>query len=135
MGLLVICLEAHEGTNEHSSLSQIKSPRLTRIHYFQRNHWSRIRVCCKYYYIFDLLGGLKSEFYYRYTAENSVKFGAPRDTDHPGLRQPLALEIWDSVVKSLVPGSKITILTNGPLTTLAKIILSDKNMSALIQVS
>ncbi|XP_052208624.1 nucleoside hydrolase 3-like isoform X2 [Diospyros lotus] len=69
----------------------------------------------------------------RYTAENSVKFGAPRDTDHPELRQPLALEIWESLVKSLDPGSKITLLTNGPLTNLAKIILSDNNTSSLIQ--
>ncbi|GFY85201.1 inosine-uridine preferring nucleoside hydrolase family protein [Actinidia rufa] len=69
----------------------------------------------------------------RYTAENSVKFGAPRDTDHPELRQPLALEIWESVLKSLDSESKITILTNGPLTNLAKIILSDKNITSLIQ--
>ncbi|CAK9185836.1 unnamed protein product, partial [Ilex paraguariensis] len=69
----------------------------------------------------------------RYTAENSAKFGAPRDTDHPELRQPLALEIWDPLIKSLDPGSKITILTNGPLTTLAKIILSRKNISCVIQ--
>uniref|UniRef100_A0A7N0T2J5 Inosine/uridine-preferring nucleoside hydrolase domain-containing protein n=2 Tax=Kalanchoe fedtschenkoi TaxID=63787 RepID=A0A7N0T2J5_KALFE len=69
----------------------------------------------------------------RYTAENSVKFGAPRDTDHPELRQPLVLEVWDSVLKSLDPGSKITILTNGPLTSLAKIILTKQNTTALIQ--
>ncbi|KAL7178031.1 hypothetical protein ACSBR2_031232 [Camellia fascicularis] len=69
----------------------------------------------------------------RYTAENSVKFGAPRDTDHPELRQPRAQEIWESVLKSLDSGSKITILTNGPLTNLAKIILSSKNTSSLIQ--
>ncbi|KAJ9181999.1 hypothetical protein P3X46_006037 [Hevea brasiliensis] len=69
----------------------------------------------------------------RYTAENSAKFGAPRDTDHPELRQPLALEIWDSVVQKLEPGSKISILTNGPLTNLAKIILSRKNSSSVIQ--
>ncbi|KAE9455286.1 hypothetical protein C3L33_12812, partial [Rhododendron williamsianum] len=69
----------------------------------------------------------------RYTAENSVKFGAPRDTDHPELRQPLALEVWESVLKSLDSGSKITILANGPLTNLANIILSDKNTSSLIQ--
>ncbi|KDP40052.1 hypothetical protein JCGZ_02050 [Jatropha curcas] len=69
----------------------------------------------------------------RYTAENSVKFGAPRNTDHPELRQPLALEIWDSTVKTLEPGSKITILTNGPLTNLAKIILSNNNASSVIQ--
>ncbi|KAI3703627.1 hypothetical protein L1987_73819 [Smallanthus sonchifolius] len=69
----------------------------------------------------------------RYTAENSVEFGAPRNTDFPQLRQPLALEVWKSVVKSLDLGSKITILTNGPLTTLAKIILADANASSIIQ--
>ncbi|KAH6808800.1 inosine-uridine preferring nucleoside hydrolase family protein [Perilla frutescens var. frutescens] len=69
----------------------------------------------------------------RYTAENSVRFNAPRDTDHPELRQPLALEIWQTVVESLEPGSKVTVLTNGPLTDVAKIILSDKNLSSPIQ--
>ncbi|CAK7332913.1 unnamed protein product [Dovyalis caffra] len=69
----------------------------------------------------------------RYTAENSVKFGAPRDTGHPELRQPLALEIWESTVRTLDPGSKITILTNGPLTSLAKIIQREKNASSIIQ--
>ncbi|KAJ8565921.1 hypothetical protein K7X08_008497 [Anisodus acutangulus] len=49
----------------------------------------------------------------RYTAENSVKFGAPRDSDHPELRQPLALEVWESVVKSLDPGSKDIIVVGG----------------------
>ncbi|XP_057503455.1 nucleoside hydrolase 3-like isoform X2 [Actinidia eriantha] len=68
----------------------------------------------------------------RYTAENSVKFGAPRDTDHPELRQPKALDVWTSIVKSLDPGSKITIVTNGPLTTLAQII-SLKNAISMIQ--
>lgn len=63
-----------------------------------------------------------------------MKFGAPRDTDHPELRQPLALEIWQSVIESLEPGSKVTVLTNGPLTNVAKIILSDKNLSSHIQV-
>ncbi|KZV36327.1 hypothetical protein F511_28769 [Dorcoceras hygrometricum] len=69
----------------------------------------------------------------RYTAENSVRFGAPRDTDHPELRQPLAREIWQSVVKSLNSQSKVTILTNGPLTNIAQIILSDKNSTSFIQ--
>ncbi|XP_022719305.1 uncharacterized protein LOC111277257 isoform X4 [Durio zibethinus] len=68
----------------------------------------------------------------RYTTENSVKFGDPRDTDNPGLRQPSAQEVWKSIVESLDPGSKITILTNGPLTNLAQIILSE-NTSSLIQ--
>ncbi|XP_004296774.1 PREDICTED: uncharacterized protein LOC101313205 isoform X1 [Fragaria vesca subsp. vesca] len=69
----------------------------------------------------------------RYTAQNSVKYGAPRDTENPELRQPLALEVWESVVKTLDPGSKITILTNGPLTTLASIISSKNNTSSLIK--
>ncbi|KAH7842120.1 hypothetical protein Vadar_001712 [Vaccinium darrowii] len=69
----------------------------------------------------------------RYTAENSAKFGAPLYIDHPELRQPVALEVWKSVVKSLDEGSKITILTNGPLTNLAKIVLSEKNTSSVIQ--
>ncbi|KAJ0593991.1 putative inosine/uridine-preferring nucleoside hydrolase domain, ribonucleoside hydrolase [Helianthus annuus] len=69
----------------------------------------------------------------RYTAQNSVKFGAPRDTDFPQLRQPLALEVWRSLVKSIDDGSKITILTNGPLTNLANILLSESNASSIIQ--
>ncbi|KAM3265745.1 putative protein isoform X1 [Capsicum annuum] len=69
----------------------------------------------------------------RYTGENSAEFGAPRDTDHPELRQPLALEVLESVVKSLGPGSKITILTNGPLTNIAKFILESKITSKDIQ--
>ncbi|GFP98628.1 probable uridine nucleosidase 1 [Phtheirospermum japonicum] len=69
----------------------------------------------------------------RYTAENSVKFGAPRDTHHPELRQPLALEIWQSVIKSLDPGSKVTVLTNGPLTNVARIILADIKITCPIQ--
>ncbi|KAF3457284.1 hypothetical protein FNV43_RR01941 [Rhamnella rubrinervis] len=69
----------------------------------------------------------------RYTAENSVKHGAPRDTDNPELRQPLASEIWESTLKTLDPESKITLLTNGPLTNLARLIVSDKNASSLIE--
>ncbi|XWS58257.1 hypothetical protein CRYUN_Cryun08bG0018400 [Craigia yunnanensis] len=68
----------------------------------------------------------------RYTAENSVKFGAPRDTDNPELRQPSAQDVWKSIVESLDPKSKITLLTNGPLTNLAQIIQS-QNASSLIQ--
>ncbi|MCL7052022.1 hypothetical protein MKW94_026288 [Papaver nudicaule] len=69
----------------------------------------------------------------RYTAENSVKYGAPRDTEHPELRQPLAVEVWESISSSMDPGSKITILTNGPLTNLAQIILSKKDLSSVVE--
>ncbi|CAK8530976.1 unnamed protein product [Lathyrus sativus] len=68
----------------------------------------------------------------RYTAESSVKFGAPRDTDQPELRQPLAMEIWESILQTLEPGSKITVLTNGPLTNLAKVV-SVRKISSRIQ--
>jgi len=71
----------------------------------------------------------------RYTAENSVNHGAPRNTDHPELRQPLALEVWQSVSRAVNSSDKITVLTNGPLTNLANIILSDKNATSFIQVS
>lgn len=74
------------------------------------------------------------DHFFRYTAENSVKFGAPRDTDNPELRQPSAQDVWNSVVESLDPRSKITILTNGPLTNLAQIIQMP-NASSLIQVN
>lgn len=71
---------------------------------------------------------------FRYTVESSVDFGAPRNTDHPELRQPSALDVWKSIVESLEPGLKITVLTNGPLTNLAQII-DLKNSSLVIQVS
>ncbi|XP_074592724.1 nucleoside hydrolase 3-like isoform X3 [Curcuma longa] len=69
----------------------------------------------------------------RYTAENSVKFGAPRDTDRPWLRQPLALEVWQSISEALSPRNKISVLTNGPLTNLASIIAWDRNAAKHIQ--
>lgn len=69
----------------------------------------------------------------RYTSENSVKFGAPQNTDHPELRQPLVMEIWESILQTMETGSKITVLTNGPLTTLAKVV-SVKNISSRIEV-
>ncbi|KAH1217684.1 Pyrimidine-specific ribonucleoside hydrolase RihA [Glycine max] len=68
----------------------------------------------------------------RYTSENSVKFGAPQNTDHPELRQPLVMEIWESILQTMETGSKITVLTNGPLTTLAKVV-SVKNISSRIE--
>ncbi|CAM0955553.1 unnamed protein product [Alopecurus aequalis] len=69
----------------------------------------------------------------RCTAENSLEHGAPRNTGHPELRQPLAFEVWQSIKKQLDPSEKITVLTNGPLTNLANILLSDKNASSVIK--
>ncbi|KAK1390527.1 hypothetical protein POM88_018705 [Heracleum sosnowskyi] len=69
----------------------------------------------------------------RYTAQNAVNNGTPTDTDKLETRQPFAMEIWESIVKSLDPGSKITILNNGPLTNLAKIISSNKSISSCIE--
>ncbi|XP_050240248.1 nucleoside hydrolase 3-like isoform X2 [Quercus robur] len=62
----------------------------------------------------------------RYTQDDSPNDGATQ-------KQPLAFEVWKSVVKTLDPGSKITILTNGPLTNLAKIIQSEENTTSFIQ--
>ncbi|XP_057849893.1 nucleoside hydrolase 3 [Cryptomeria japonica] len=69
----------------------------------------------------------------RYTAHNSVKYGAPRNTDHPELRQPKAEEIWQNVSQELKPGSKVTILTTGPLTNIANLLSSDTNSSSKIE--
>ncbi|PUZ66018.1 hypothetical protein GQ55_3G272600 [Panicum hallii var. hallii] len=69
----------------------------------------------------------------RYTAENSMKYGAPRDTAHPELRQPLAFEVWQQVTAELGPTDQITILTNGPLTNIANIILSDTKAKSIIE--
>ena len=63
-----------------------------------------------------------------------MKYGAPRNTDHPELRQPLAMDVWESVLQKVEPGSKVTVLANGPLTNLAKVV-SVKNMSSRIQVN
>jgi len=63
-----------------------------------------------------------------------MKFETSQNTDHLELRQPLAMEIWESIMQTLEPESKITVLTNGPLTTLAKVV-SMKNISSRIEVS
>ncbi|KAJ6883614.1 hypothetical protein NC652_030756 [Populus alba x Populus x berolinensis] len=49
----------------------------------------------------NTLYGLACELPYsprRYTAKNFVKFGGARDTDHPGIRQPSALDIWTNLL-------------------------------------
>ncbi|RWR93654.1 Inosine-uridine preferring nucleoside hydrolase family protein isoform 1 [Cinnamomum micranthum f. kanehirae] len=52
----------------------------------------------------------------RYTAENSVDFGAPKTTDHPELRQPLALEnvyiVGGHISDNKEKGNLFTIPTN-----------------------
>ncbi|TVU19339.1 hypothetical protein EJB05_35483, partial [Eragrostis curvula] len=60
----------------------------------------------------------------RYNSESS---------DHPERRQPLAFEVWQSVRKQLGAGDKITVLSNGPLTNLANISLSDEKASTVIE--
>ncbi|KAL0548319.1 hypothetical protein IC582_012767 [Cucumis melo] len=91
---------------------------------------------CGGYLDSDTLYGLARNFPRsprRYTAECPVKHEAPRNSQHPELRQPLAMDIWESILTTLEPGSKISVLTNGPLTNLAKLITSNKNASSLIQ--
>ncbi|KAJ6876454.1 hypothetical protein NC651_029443 [Populus alba x Populus x berolinensis] len=49
----------------------------------------------------NTLHGLAFELPYsprRYTAKNFVKFGGARDTDHPAIRQPSALDIWTNLL-------------------------------------
>eukprot|EP01018_Ginkgo_biloba_P007885 Gb_08959 [translate_table: standard] len=69
----------------------------------------------------------------RYTAHNSLKFGAPRNTDHPELRQPRAKEVWQNVSSELKEGSKVTILATGPLTNIAHFLSFDANSSSKIE--
>ncbi|KAL0376506.1 UNVERIFIED_CONTAM: hypothetical protein Scaly_0768200 [Sesamum calycinum] len=65
----------------------------------------------------DTLYGLARDLPRSPGAENSVEFGAPRDTDHPELRQPLALEIWESVITSLESGSKDIFIVGGHISS------------------
>lgn len=58
---------------------------------------------------------------FRYTVEND--------------RQPSAMEVWQMISRSIDQNNTINILTNGPLTNIANIILTDENASSIIQVS
>lgn len=69
-----------------------------------------------------------------YIVNYTIRY-APESLDHPEDRQPLALEVWQSVRKQLDPGEKITVLTNGPLTNMANISLSDRDASSVIKVN
>jgi inosine-uridine nucleoside N-ribohydrolase len=59
---------------------------------------------------------------------------ASKSSYYPERRQPLAFEVWQSVRKQLGTGDTITILTNGPLTNLANISISDQTASTVIEV-
>ncbi|KAJ7557189.1 hypothetical protein O6H91_05G115500 [Diphasiastrum complanatum] len=63
-----------------------------------------------------------------YTAQNSVKFGAPRTTDRPELRQPLANEVLLNVFSSLNNEAGVTILSSGPLTNIATLLLANSSL-------
>jgi len=69
----------------------------------------------------------------RYTAHNSVKYGAPRDTEHPELRQPKAQEVLQNVMNGFESGRKVTVLTTGPLTNIATFLSSNTNSSSKIE--
>lgn len=69
----------------------------------------------------------------RYTAENSIKFGAPRNTDHPELRQPKAQEVIENILKDHYKKSKVTILTGGPLTNIATFLVSNSSHISSIE--
>ncbi|KAJ7542809.1 hypothetical protein O6H91_09G013000 [Diphasiastrum complanatum] len=69
----------------------------------------------------------------RYTAQNSVKFGAPRTTDHPELRQPLANEVLLNVFSSLNSKAGVTILSSGPLTNIATLLLANSSLHTKIK--
>ncbi|KAJ6876916.1 hypothetical protein NC651_029818 [Populus alba x Populus x berolinensis] len=51
--------------------------------------------------IVDVIHDIKhimGDVLFRYTAKNFVKFGGARDTDHPAIRQPSALDIWTNLL-------------------------------------
>lgn len=62
-----------------------------------------------------------------------MKYGAPRDTEHPELRQPKAQEVLQNVINGFQSGRKVTILTAGPLTNIATFLLSNTNSSLNIE--
>lgn len=69
----------------------------------------------------------------RYTAENSVKFGAPRNTDHPELRQPTAQEVIEDVLKKHHKKERVSFLTGGPLTNIATFLTSNSSLKFLVK--
>lgn len=151
MVLLVICPEAQEGTQNYLfSLSEVPNwiypyISVSNPHVAKQDEqivtriWSVNQHSILAYIIllsslgFKLIGTYLDRFT-RYTAKHPVKREAPQNSQHPELGQPLAMEIWESILTTLEPGSKISVLANGPLTNLAKLITSNKNASSLIQV-
>lgn len=86
------------------------------------------------YSLFKWMLLLKSAWIFPFISVCSMIRYTAASSDHPERRQPLAFEVWQSVTKQLGAGEKITVLTNGPLTNLANISLSDRKASTVIEV-
>lgn len=69
----------------------------------------------------------------RYTAENSVLFGAPRNTDNPRLRQQKAQEVIADTLERHGTGEKLVFLTGGPLTNIATFLSSNLSTKSLVK--
>ncbi|KAH7296329.1 hypothetical protein KP509_26G019400 [Ceratopteris richardii] len=68
----------------------------------------------------------------RYTAENSIKFGAPRNTNHPERRQQKAQEVIEKVLHQNNK-RKVFFLTGGPLTNMATFLASNTSLKSQIK--
>ncbi|KAJ7520484.1 hypothetical protein O6H91_19G008000 [Diphasiastrum complanatum] len=68
-----------------------------------------------------------------YTAQNSVEFGAPRNTEHPKERQPLANEVLLKVFNRTSSKERVTILASGPLTNIATFLSSYPSFQTKIE--
>ncbi|MCO5566522.1 hypothetical protein L7F22_020199 [Adiantum nelumboides] len=66
----------------------------------------------------------------RYTAENSVTFGAPRDTNHPERRQPKAQEVIQQILQQY---GDVSFLTGGPLTNIATFLASNSSLQRMVK--
>ena len=71
----------------------------------------------------------------RYTAENSVKYGALRNTEHPELRQPTAQEVIENILYQADEKEGVIFVTGGPLSNIAKFISSNSSLRALVKVN
>lgn len=69
---------------------------------------------------------------FRYTAHNSVRFGAPRDTEFPSRRQPSANEVLAQVFSN---SPKVSVITGGPLSNIASFLQSNASYKHQIEVT